>query len=403
MSDDTPDAIPEPLAPQRPSRMPLSERARIVQERAREAAGYARQQAQIWIRRAHVYERHISAASMVGGFIFDNWILGRPDVAETQLIYLFYLTMACVSIALLHIMEVRDLGERYSRIRFILVLSTQFALGSLWSALLIFYSRSAVIATTWPFMLMLFSLFLGNEAFSRYFTQIVFSLILLFFILFALAVFVLPIYVHAIGPWVFGASGLVAWGGFILYMRIIRWIGGTRFAKVRAQAFAGAVGVYALVNLLYIADLIPPLPLALTQSGVYHTVAKKGDFYTTIGEPGLPWYRAWNTPTVVHIPKGQPVSVYSSVFAPIKLHTKISHRWQWYSVKKKAWLTRSVVTFAVNGGRDGGYRGYTVKRNPAEGDWRVDITTIDNRLVGRVSFTLAYQNPPPQLETRVIH
>jgi hypothetical protein len=340
---------------------------------------------------------------MVGGFIFDTWILGRPDVAQTQLIYLFYLTMACVSIALLHIMEVRDLGERYSRVRFILVLATQFALGSLWSALLIFYSRSAVIAATWPFMLMLFALFIGNEAFSKYFTQIVFSLILLFFILFALAVFVLPIYVHAIGPWVFAASGIVAWLGFILYMRIIRWIGGERFAKVRMQAFAGAVGVYALVNLLYIADLIPPLPLALTNSGVYHAVAKKGDFYTTTGEASDPWYITWRHPTVVHVPKGQPVSVFSSVFAPIKLHTQISHRWQWYSAKKKAWLTRSVVTFAVNGGRDGGYRGYTVKRNPAEGDWRVDITTVDNRLIGRVAFTLAYQDKPPPLETRVIH
>lgn len=403
MSDEAPDIIPEPMGPVQPGRIPLSARARAVHEKTRAAMEVARQQAQIWIHRAHVYERHISAASMVGGFIFDNWILGRPDVAQTQLIYLFYLSMACVSIALLHIMEVRDLGERYSRIRFILVLATQFALGSLWSALLIFYSRSAVIATTWPFMLMLFSLFVGNEVFSRYFTQIVFSLILLFFILFALAVFVLPIYVHAIGPWVFAASGIVAWLGFIAYMRIIGWIGGSRFRKDRAATFAGAVGVYALVNLLYIADLIPPLPLALTQSGVYHQIAKKGDFYTAAGEPSDPWYVAWRKPTVIHVPKGQPVSVFSSVFAPIKLHTSISHRWQWYSAKKKAWLTRSVVTFAVNGGRDGGYRGYTIKRNPAEGEWRVDITTIDNRLIGRVAFTLSYQDPAPPLETRLIH
>src|SRR4051794_36203842 len=127
MSDDPPDLVPEPIAPQQPTRVPLSERARLVSERARGAMDVARQQAQLWIERAHVYERHISAASMVGGFIFDNWILGRIDVAETQLIYLGYITMACVSIALLHVMEVRDLGERYSRMRFFLVLATQFA------------------------------------------------------------------------------------------------------------------------------------------------------------------------------------------------------------------------------------------------------------------------------------
>jgi hypothetical protein len=81
----------------------------------------------------------------------------------------------------------------------------------------------------------------------------------------------------------------------------------------------------------------------------------------------------------------------------------ISHRWQWYSLKKKSWLTKSVVTFAVNGGRDGGYRGYTIKRSPAEGQWRVDITTIDNRLIGRVNFTLAYQGTPPSLVTKLLH
>src|SRR5678815_2513413 len=101
MSEDTPEIVPEPIAPRRPSTVPLSERARVVQERARAAMGSARDQAQLWIQRAHIYERHISAASMVGGFIFDNWILGRVDVAETQLIYLGYIAMACVSIAAL--------------------------------------------------------------------------------------------------------------------------------------------------------------------------------------------------------------------------------------------------------------------------------------------------------------
>jgi hypothetical protein len=340
---------------------------------------------------------------MAGGFMFDNWILGRPDVLETQLIYLAYLTGACVSIALLHAMEVRELNERYSRIRFFLVFATQFSFGSLWSALLIFYSRSAVIAASWPFMLTLFALFLGNEVLSRYFTRIVFSLILLFFILFACAVFLLPVYVHAIGPWVFGFSGAIAAGLFLLYMRLIGWIGGAKFRRERLLAYAGAICVYALVNLLYIARILPPLPLALTQSGVYHTVVRQGDFFNATGEPALPWYQSWNKVPVVHLPKGAPVYVFSSIFAPIRLHTNISHRWQWYSPQKKAWINRGVITFGMNGGRDNGFRNYTIKRNAVPGDWRVDITTDDGRLIGRVRFALAYQDQPPALVTRAIH
>jgi hypothetical protein len=402
MSEDTPDIVPEPIAPAQPSRIPLSARARAAQQRALEAMGAVREQAQVWIQRAHTYERHISAASMVGGFIFDNWVLGRPDVAQTQLIYVFYLTMAFVSIAALHGMEVRELNERYSRVRFFLVLATQFSFGSLWSALLIFYSRSAVVAASWPFLAMLFALFIGNEALSRYFTRIVFSLILLFFILFACAVFLLPVYVHAIGPWVFGFSGAIAGVIFIFYMRIIAWIGGAKFAKERQEALAGAIGVYALLNVLYIADLIPPLPLALRQAGIYHTVAKQGDFYTATGEPQPPWYQFWNSNDVIHIPKGDAVYFFSAVFAPIKLHTRITHRWQWYSPVKKGWLTRSAVSFAVNGGRDGGYRNYTVKRNAAAGDWRVDILTTDGRTIARENFAVQYMNPPPALVTRVL-
>jgi hypothetical protein len=394
MSDptDPSNVVPEPIAPQRVR----------LSERARGGVRYARETARVWIHRAHVYERHISAASMAGGFIFDNWLLGRVDVAQTQLIYAFYLGMACLSMALLHAMEVRELGERYSRVRFVLVLATQFAFGSLWSALLIFYSRSAVIAASWPFLLMLIGLFLGNEFLSRYFQRIVFSLILLFFILFACAVFLLPVYLHTIGPWVFGISGAIAAGLFILYMRVIAWIGGAKMRRERLLAYAGAVCVYALVNLLYIARILPPLPLALTQGGVYHSVVRQGDFFNATGEPPLPWYQAWNKVPVVHLPKGAPLYVFSAVFAPVRLHTNISHRWQWYSPKKRAWLNRGVITFGMNGGREDGFRNYTIKRNPVPGDWRVDITTDDGRLIGRVRFALAYQDPPPALVTRAI-
>src|SRR5689334_9282110 len=111
MSDELPDFVPDPLGPPRPSRVPLTGRARARREQGRIAMETAREQAQVGIHRAHVYERHISAASMVGGFMFDNSVLGRIDVAETQLIYLGYITLACVSIALLHALEVRDLNE----------------------------------------------------------------------------------------------------------------------------------------------------------------------------------------------------------------------------------------------------------------------------------------------------
>jgi len=62
------------------------------------------------------------------------------------------------------------------------------------------------------------------------------------------------------------------------------------------------------------------------------------------------------------------------------------HRWRRYDPKSGHWLTVSTVAFAINGGRDGGYRGYTIKHNPQPGDWRVDIDTGEGHLIGRISF-----------------
>jgi hypothetical protein len=66
--------------------------------------------------------------------------------------------------------------------------------------------------------------------------------------------------------------------------------------------------------------------------------------------------------------------------------TRIAHRWQQWDAGAKVWRTRSVVSYVISGGRGHGYRGYTLKSDPAPGDWRVDIDAPDGRLIGRLSF-----------------
>ena len=46
------------------------------------------------------------------------------------------------------------------------------------------------------------------------------------------------------------------------------------------------------------------------------------------------------------------------------------------------------VAYRLTGGRDGGYRGYTFKKNVQSGDWRINIKTEDGLLLGRVDFTI---------------
>jgi len=46
------------------------------------------------------------------------------------------------------------------------------------------------------------------------------------------------------------------------------------------------------------------------------------------------------------------------------------------------------VKFPIVGGREGGYRAYSVKSQPASGRWRVDIETAEGQLIGRVPFSV---------------
>ncbi|HXJ02213.1 MAG TPA: hypothetical protein VNH44_13405, partial [Micropepsaceae bacterium] len=54
------------------------------------------------------YERHLSAISMVAGFGFDNYYLGRVDHPAAQIALFGYVVMAVVSIVLTHFVASRE-------------------------------------------------------------------------------------------------------------------------------------------------------------------------------------------------------------------------------------------------------------------------------------------------------
>ena len=49
-----------------------------------------------------------------------------------------------------------------------------------------------------------------------------------------------------------------------------------------------------------------------------------------------------------------------------------------------------MVTYSIVGGRDGGFRGYSSALIDNDGEWRVNIETIDGRLLTRLPFIVEY-------------
>ena len=64
------------------------------------------------------------------------------------------------------------------------------------------------------------------------------------------------------------------------------------------------------------------------------------------------------------------------------------HHWQQYAANREEWLTTDRIGFEITGGRDGGYRGFTYKRNATPGKWRVDVETEEGLLLGRIGFAI---------------
>jgi hypothetical protein len=219
---------------------------------------------------------------------------------------------------------------------------------------------------------------------------------LLFFGLFSYSIVTVPIFTHTIGVFTFLLSGLVAIGLFALFLYVLYLFGKKSFVASKRDIVIGAGLVYALINLFWFTGVLPPLPVALARSGVYNMVKHTGDDYIGTGEAQA-WYAGAFSPPVVHVAAGEPVYVYSAVFAPVKFSERIVHSWQHYNPKAKSWVAVSVVSYPINGGRDGGYRGYTIKKRPQDGDWRVDISTADGHLLGRVRFSVDSTTPPANL------
>jgi hypothetical protein len=353
---------------------------------------------------ARAHERHLSAASLAGGFAFDSFTFGRIDRPLTQLVFIVYLLVAGIAIAVLHGLESRPEGKKPSeKTRTILVFVAQFALGCLLSGFCVFYIRSASIGASWPFLICMAGIFIANEYLRRYHSRLVFSALLFFFSLYSYAILLVPVVIARIGTIPFLMSGVVALVIFFFYMRALARLGHDRYRGARAQIAAGMLGITALINAFYFVKILPPLPLVLSDAGVYHAATRAGfDFRVAAEDEPARWRALFGTFPVEHIQPSDKLYLYSAVFAPYRLTTRILHQWEWRDPRSGAWTQQQIVPITIHGGREDGFRAVTFKTAPRPGEWRVNIVSEDGRAIGRVRFSVESQAVPPALSTRIL-
>jgi Protein of unknown function (DUF2914) len=339
----------------------------------------------------HWHERYTSPLSLIAGFLLDTYILlRRVDLWESNALLIFYLLVAGGGIVLLNAVEAgRIRHPRVLSAAPLLPVLVQFAFGGLFSGFVSLYSRSAAFFGTWIFIAVLAGLMVGNERFRKLYLRYSFQIAVYFGALFCFFIFFLPIVFGWIGDTMFIWSGFAAIAGVAVLLYILSLVAPELERKERTASARSVAVIWLVVNVLYFSNLIPPLPLALKDAGVYHSVVRQPNgTYTMQGEPAE-WYESIvPTGTTFHRTLGNAVYVFSAIFAPTGLSTTIIHEWQHYDEAKRAWVTESTFSFAINGGRDGGYRGYTLKSAPALGAWRVNVLTSARLYIGRVTFTV---------------
>lgn len=350
------------------------------------------------------YEHHLGLGAVAVGSIFDLIMANRPDSLANNLLLLSYLTVAGGLIVVLNLREMQRARGKHESEPFFLLLVLQFCFGGLASNLLVLYGKSGTFASSTIFFGLLLALILGNEFMRNRYALLRLNVGIYYFLLLTYLTLAVPIFItHSVGVWVFllsGAISLVFIGLFlfVLYTVVFR----RNIDNLRGVSIVVG-GIYFAFNLLYFANIIPPVPLSLKDIGVYHSILKQGSGnYIGLYEPSPRWQLWRNTSATYTLSTGTTAMCFSSVFAPTDLSTPIYHRWEKKDPQTGQWTTVSRVAFGISGGREDGYRGYSLSSAMTPGEWRCDVETGQGQLIGRESFTVVQSAAMPQLSQKTL-
>ena len=349
------------------------------------------------------YERLIMPAFLVLGFVLDAITFKAIDINTTFLLLSVHAVIVGFCIVYLRFRAERW-QEKEGRVLnygdIVAPVLMQFSLGALLSMVMIFYTFAGAVGVSWPFLAMLGFLALSNEIFKEYYLKPLVQFVVYFFVLSALFSLILPFRFHSISAWLFIAAGLLG----LLVIFGFTWLLGKSLPHVRAlqkRTLKYSGGILVIVFLFYFLNIIPPVPLSLRESSVYHRVARVGNDYEVDRERQsifnflVPGY-------TVHAAPGQKIYVFSAIFAPSELYTDVIHHWQWKNPETGEWQSMSKAAYSLLGGRTDGYRGYSfISINIPEGKWRVDLETPRGQVIGRIKFRVVHVAKPWEIETFV--
>ncbi|RKH65985.1 DUF2914 domain-containing protein [Corallococcus sp. AB049A] len=354
------------------------------------------------------YEKQEMALFFFAGFLYDVLTLSPVDDALTGVQNFVYLAI----LAGLLVLEQRypegaEPPKLLAKVWRFREDALHFFLGSLLSAFTLFLFKSSSGFTPLLFMAGMFGLLVANEL--PRFRQLgpvirvaVFSLcVTLYF------ASLLPVLFGRVGWWIFTLSVVLGCGSIYGLLRVLKRWRPDEKALLRTVAIPG-FGAQAMLLACYFLGVIPPVPLAVQYSGIYHQVKRVSPGVYHLTSEAQPWWKVW---TAFHHgdqdfmvrPGEQPVYFFR-IFAPKGFEPyRVRVRW-FHDHPEKGWtaLGKGFLASVSSNGSEGGYRYYAQPgTTPKPGDWRVVLETEDGHEINRLSFTVTEDTRTEPREEKV--
>ncbi len=330
----------------------------------------------------------ISILFFLGGFLFDNLTLQRIDSLTANLVLLSYLFLALFFIFLNNIGDYRGIRNTFLyKIYTFAPAIIQFSFGALFSGYVIFYTRSSSFFDSWPFLLLLYFLFIANEKLRSQYEKFNVQMTIFYFAILSFSIFYIPILFKKMNYLIFILSWIFS---LILIFLILKYFYQKipNLLKFKIKIIFSIFSIILIFNFLYFAKLLPPVPLSVKEIGVYHLVERDADFFYLAADEKRKWFLPENWfKNIFHWKKGEDIYVYASIFAPTGFETDVWFIWYWFNPKTEKWKKMSSYKQHLIGGRDNGYRTKSKIRQKARpGKWKVYLISNTGAVIDRINF-----------------
>lgn len=334
------------------------------------------------------------------GFLLDLKVVKQPDATNTIIFISTHFVLTTILILLNSIAANKDMDQSSKNwnptVKVLLEIMLQFTFGALASSLFVLYFKGSDYVASLPILIILATFLFGNEFAQRHTGRFEVRFVSTVILAYIYLIYLVPLLRNQLG----NISLLISTGASIIFALILivlfRKVAPVLFAHSKTVLMYSMFGLFVGLPLLVYLDVLPPLPLILREGTVAHSVIKEHGTEYKLAVEDAPLYERLGIPflsPVYKVEKGGDLYFFTAVYAPSEIKTDIIHVWSEYDPDARDFIERSKINLKVSGGRELGFRTYSMISSVEPGLWRVTAKLGTGQILGHRDFRVENGSP----------